>query len=341
MSKQPQTPKPRKVTLSDLADQLGVDKSSVSLALRGSPKISKSARARIVAAARQMNYRPNLAARQLATQGPSAVAMILPASFASLIFGGTTKTIQSLTRQATAAELLFCIFPSDDFVKGLQGELPLPIQPDGVLIWGDVPAHVTAVIQTLVDPVIIVDPLDMSYANYPGTTVGIDNAGGSRRITEHLIAQGTRHLLFVLGNPEHLGQQQRWDSVRETWLKHHSLNTLLFCQRDEVTDQLLAGFIEQENAAIFCSNDMCALEIWHDLQRLRIRVPEQVLLAGFDAEVSSSMFGLTSAAFDGEALGRAAFQVLMRQLKGEDPLEKHTVIPVDIRIGQTTQRVIV
>jgi DNA-binding LacI/PurR family transcriptional regulator len=40
-------------------------------------------------------------------------------------------------------------------------------------------------------------------------------------------------------------------------------------------------------------------------------------------------------------LGRAAFQVLMRQLKGEDPLEKHTVIPVDIRIGQTTQRVIV
>lgn len=330
----------RKVTLSDLADQLGLDKSSVSLALRGSPKIGATTRARVVAAAQQLGYRPNLAARQLATTSPRAVAMILPASFAPLTFSGTATTIRSLSQQATAAELLFSIFPCDDFVKGIQGELPLPVQPDGVLIWGDVPAYQAAMIQMFIDPVVVVDPSAMSYANYPGPTVGIDNAGGSRCVAEHLMEQHAKHLLFVMGNREHLGQQQRWTSTREAWLKRFPLNTLLFCHKEELTEQLLTDFVAQEHAAIFCSNDLCALEVWNLLQRLRIRVPEQVLLAGFDAEVSSNMLGLTSAVFEGEALGQAAFQMLMSRLKNDSTCEseKHIVIPVTIKIAQTTRR---
>jgi DNA-binding LacI/PurR family transcriptional regulator len=337
MPKPASTPEQRRVTLSDLADQLGVDKSSVSLALRGSAKIGQATRARVLAAARQLGYRPNLAARQLATKAPQAVAMVLPTSFAPLAFGGTANTLRSLAEQATAAELLFSIFPSDDFVKGLQGHLPLPLHPDGVLIWGDVPVHAAAVIQTQVDAVVVVDPSAISYADYPGTTVGVDNAGGSRRVAEHLIAQGAQHLLYVMGDHEHLGQQQRWSATREAWLKHHSLDSLLFCHKEDLTDQLLAGLVSQAGPAIFCSNDLCALEVWHHLQRLRIGVPEQVLLAGFDAEVSSNILGLTSAVFDGEALGRTAFQVLMCQLKGEEPPERHAVIPVGIRVGRTTR----
>ena len=71
-----------------------------------------------------------------------------------------------------------------------------------------------------------------SYADYPGTTVGIDNAGGSRSVTEHLIAQGARRLLFVLDEREHLGQQQRWAGAREAWLKQNSLDTLLFSHKE-------------------------------------------------------------------------------------------------------------
>ena len=209
-----------------------------------------------------------------------------------------------------------------------------------MVVWGDVPAHQAVVIQTLIESVVVVDPSALSYVNYPGPTVGIDNAGGSQRMTEHLIDQRTEHLLFVMGDRDHLGQQQRWASTRETWLKHNALDTLLFCHKEEVTDQFLADFAAQPNAAIFCSNDLCALEVWNRLQRLRIRVPEQVLLAGFDAEVSSNMLGLTSAAFDGEALGQAVFQTLITRLTGDSPAadQRHVLVPVEIQIGRTTQR---
>jgi LacI family transcriptional regulator len=337
----PHTPRQsrhRKVTLADLASRLGLDKSSISLALRGSPKIGAKTRARVVAAARQWGYRPNLAARHLATKTPQAVALVLPASFAPLRFGAAAATIQSLAQQAAAAGVLFSVFSSDDMMKVAQGKVLLPMQPDGVLIWGDVPAHIAAVIRPAVHSLAIVDPHAPSYAGYPGTTIGVDNAGGARHMAEHLMAQGAKNLLFVLGDRDHLGQQQRWQGARDAWLKQHALDTLLFCHKEELTDELLASFVQRPDAAIFCSNDMGALEVWHRLQRLGVCVPEQVLLAGFDAEVSSAMIGLTSAVFDGEALGRTAFEVLLQRLNDDTLSDEHILIPVDIRMGRTTQR---
>jgi DNA-binding LacI/PurR family transcriptional regulator len=328
----------RNLTLADLAARLGLDKSSVSLALRDSPKIGVKTRARVVAAARQWGYRPNLAARHLATRNSQAVALVLPASFAPLRFGAAAATVQSLAQQAAAAGILFSVFSSDDMMKVAQGKVLLPMQPDGVLVWGDVPAHIAAIIRTAVRSLAIVDPHAPSYAGYPGTTIGVDNAGGARHMAEHLMTRGAKNLLFVLGDRDHLGQQQRWEGTRDAWLKQYALDTLLFCHKEELTDQLLASFVQRPDAAIFCSNDMGALEAWHRLQRLGVCVPEQVLLAGFDAEVSSSMIGLTSAVFDGEALGRTAFEVLMQRLNDDTLSDEHILIPVDIRMGCTTQR---
>jgi DNA-binding LacI/PurR family transcriptional regulator len=329
--------KPKRLTLVDLASQLGLDKSSVSLALRGSSKIGAATRARVVAAARQWGYRPNLAARQLATKNPQAVALILSASFTPLYFGAAVATIRSLAEQATAARILFSILSSDDVMKAVQGNALLPLHLDGVLLWGDVPAHTATMIRTMIHGLVVVDPHAPSYVSYPGTTVGVDNIGGARRITEHLMAQDTKHLLFVLGDPEHLGQQHRWQGARETWLRQHPLETLLLCHKEELTDQLLDNFVHRGNGAIFCSNDMGALDVWHRLQQLEIRVPDQVLLAGFDAEMSCRLIGLTSAIFDGEALGRAAFETLMRRLSDSAIPDEHILVPVGIHLGDTTR----
>ena len=340
MSLSQERSKRRKPTLADLAERLGLDKSSVSLALRGSEKIGAATRAKVLAAAQQCGYRPNLAARQLATRQAQSVALVLPSTFAPLHFSAVAATVQSLAQQSAAAGLHFSVLSGDDLMKAVRGDLLLPLHPDGVLIWGDVPAHTVAIIQTMISAVVVLDPHDISYASYPGTTIGVDNAGGSRRITEHLISQGARRLLFVMESQGHLGQQQRWTSTRETWLKQHALDSLCFCHKTELTPQLLKSFVQKPDAAIFCSNDQCALDVWRRLQELAVRVPEQVLLAGFDAEVASTLIGLTSAVFDGESLGKAAFELLMRHLKGDAAPgdQEHVLIPVDISIGRTTQR---
>ena len=62
------------VTSKDIARRLNISQSTVSRALRGDPRVSAETKARILEAARQMDYTPNLAARSLITRrtGPSA-----------------------------------------------------------------------------------------------------------------------------------------------------------------------------------------------------------------------------------------------------------------------------
>jgi len=327
----------RRTTISDLADHLGLDKSSVSLALRGSPKVSEETRARVLDAARRLGYRPNLAARQLASSSPQAVALVLPASLAALTSGAAVSTIRSLARNASAAGLVFMVATSEDLVKAAKGSAATTLHADGLLIWGDVPASVTVQLEALNVPMVVLDPHEKSYASYAGPAVRIDNAGGAKQVTQHLLEQGARRLLFVQGVRDHLGHETRWAGTREAWIESEPLEKLTFCLLEELTDGVLEDFASRPEGGIFCSNDRCALEVWHHLQRLGTRVPEQVLLSGFDGEPIGDLIGLTTAVFDGEALGRRALEILMKRFEGGVEPDTDIVIPVKIREGRTTR----
>jgi len=70
-----------RVTITDLAQMLGMDKSSVSLALRDSPKVSIATRARVRKAAAEHNYIPNWAAKRLAGSSGHAIGLVMPSAF--------------------------------------------------------------------------------------------------------------------------------------------------------------------------------------------------------------------------------------------------------------------
>src|SRR5690349_16028052 len=104
----------RRVTIADLAAMLGLDKSSVSLALRGSSKIGASTRARVLEAARKAGYRPNLAARQLSSGTPLVVALVLPGAFAALANEVVVAAVQAMAMRASEMGLVFGVVSSDD-----------------------------------------------------------------------------------------------------------------------------------------------------------------------------------------------------------------------------------
>jgi len=68
----------RRATLQDIADRLGLDRSTVSLALRRSPKIPEETRNRIKEVAEELGYRPNLLARGLKKQNTDTVGILVP-----------------------------------------------------------------------------------------------------------------------------------------------------------------------------------------------------------------------------------------------------------------------
>ena len=65
------------VTSKDIARKLKISQSTVSRALRGDPRVAAETAARVLEAARQMNYTPNLAARSLITRRTGTVGVVV------------------------------------------------------------------------------------------------------------------------------------------------------------------------------------------------------------------------------------------------------------------------
>lgn len=317
---------------------LGMDKSSVSLALRDSPKVSVATRARVRKAAADHNYIPNWAAKRLAGSLGHAIGLVMPSAFGCLTDPPVVRTTQALARRAAARNLTLNLIAHEQ-LAAQNGEPLTPLHADGLLVWGDVPAASSLRFATAYGrPSIVLDPHHPSYAKFKGNAISIENRRGASTIAEHLHEQGAKSLIFVQVEAEHLGHVERWKGARSTWQELASAASLTRLFLSDLTDQALAGFAERDAAAIFCSHDRGAMQVWHRLHAMGIEVPRDVRLAGFDGDEYGELVGLTSAVFDSEALADSAFSALI-DLMSDGAGSKANVslsVPVTLRIGTTS-----
>ena len=334
VSMKPLEKRPR-VTITDLAQMLGMDKSSVSLALRDSPKVSIATRARVRKAAAEHNYIPNWAAKRLAGSSGHAIGLVMPSAFGCLTDPPVVRTAQSLARLAANRQLTLNLMAHEQLAES-NGENSLPLHADGLLVWGDVPAPAAVRFSSAyARPSIVLDPHHPSYAKYKGNTIAIDNHGGAAALVTHLREQGAKSLTFVQVEDQHLSHVERWRGTRETWHALAEDSTLSKLSLEELTDSKLRELAQSGSAAIFCSNDHGAMQVWHRLRRLGIAPPNDIKLVGFDGDEYGELVGLTTAVFDSEALAETAFTRLIELLSGQTQSVSESV-PVTVRVGTTS-----
>lgn len=329
-------PAGKRVTIADLARLLGMDKSSVSLALRDSPRVAEATRARVRAAANEHHYSPNWAAKQLAGTPGHAIGLVMPSTFDCLVHPPVVHTTQALAKLAARRGLTLNLIASEQLAR-VSHEPLRPLHADGLLVWGDVPSPDTLRLSaTYSRPAIVLDPHHPSYAHYPGCTLRIQNRAGASAIVRHLAERGAERLTFVQVVAEHLGHVERWRGTRQTWAEHGSPETLERIALEELTDEQLERIAARKGAAIFCSNDRGAMQLWHRLHRLGISVPGDVKLAGFDGDEYGALVGLTTALFDSEALAEKAFTAIWGLIKDSATEIVNPSVPVILRKGATS-----
>jgi len=311
----------RGITISELGALLGLDKSTVSLALRDSPKIAAATRKRVQAEARRRDYRPNLAARQLGGSGPEVIALIVPADLGSLSSVLAVQAMQVLAAQSARRGYVLHVMPAvaDDARAAA---------PDASLVWGDVPRAMAERVRQRGRPTVVIDPNHPSWSRGDGRRLRLANRAAASELVEHLAARGARRLLFVRQRDDHLGQAERGDAARAGWQRLHGDGG------DEVPlaglDDARLRAIADGHGAILCANDAAALVVRHRLQRLGLVAPRDVRLAGFDGEPLARMTGLTTAGFDADVLARRAIDAL------RDEQAALADVPATLHVGETT-----
>lgn len=278
------------VTATDIARQLGLSRTTVSMVLRGEARkrqISQQTRDRILAAAKELNYAPNLWARNLRRQSSGMVGVIFvnfSLDWAQQVVSGMTCVLEAAgyspfvaihdwQRKRARRELLSCLQRRDDAVI-MQ---PVPSLTD--LYMG--------VRQAGVPLVFLGDrPGDMPDASF----VAWDSAPDTRLAVEHLIRTGRRRIAYLgYKYPMPINEnrfemfalvlQEAGLPLNRDWVTVSPIESDL----DRIADRALSKmFNDGQNHpdAIFAQNDGLAIPLLSALRSRGVRVPDDVAVVG-------------------------------------------------------------
>jgi DNA-binding LacI/PurR family transcriptional regulator len=324
-----------KPTMDDVARRAGVSRALVSLALRGSTKVSASSRDAVRRAADELGYRPNLIARNLASKRTRTFGLLIN-DLHNPYFPGVADGIKRAAEARGYRLLLNSAFLNDDD-ETRAIETFMDYQLDGVILTG---ARVAA---TVIEraarsiPIVVVSrPMDSDAVD----TINNDDFLGAQLVVEHLIGLGHRHICHIDGGRGAGAALRR--AGYEATVRHAGLTPQVFSAAFTeasgalAAQQALAG--EQAFTAVFAGNDLSALGALDALEGAGLVVPDDVSLVGYDNTSVGALrhIGLTSVDQHREQLGELAIDALVERVEQGRTQALHRVIPPSLVVRSTT-----
>jgi LacI family transcriptional regulator len=307
----------QRVNLRELAEHLGLSVATVSLVMNRSPaakSIPQQTQARVRAAARELNYRPNVMARMLRQQRSFTIGVIVPEiseGYAALVLSG----IEDHLLQEGYFYFVVSHRHRDDLIE----EYPRLLQQRAVegLILVD-----TRCLAGIAVPVIAVS----GHKHLPGVTnISLNHSKAARLALDHLKNLGHCNIAFIKGQAFSSDTEVRWKAVRsaaqELGLTVDE-NLTVQLQSESPTPQpgydMVCKLLRTAPpfTALFAFNDISALGAIRALREAGKKVPEDVSVIGFD-DIQSAAYqnpGLTTIRQPLREMGMTAAETLVRRI---------------------------
>jgi DNA-binding LacI/PurR family transcriptional regulator len=323
--------------MADVARVAGVSSQTVSRVSNGFPGVNEETRQQVLAAMKELGYRPNSAARALKRGEFRTIGVI---TF-TLSTTGNIRTLEAIATSAAqegyAVTLLPVAVPTQDEVRGAFSRLG-ELAVDAVIVIMEV--HLLDAARLPLPPHVNVVVAD-SDAGDRYTVVDTDQAGGSRDAVEHLLGLGHRTVWHLAGPEESYAAQRRTDAWR-TALTDAGRETPPLVRGDWSADSgYRAGLrlAEQDDCtAVFVANDQMALGLLRALQERGRKVPGDVSVIGFDDIPESGSFlpPLTTVHQDFAEVGRLCVEGVLRQVRQSGTERGTTLVPTRLVVRQST-----
>lgn len=173
----------------------------------------------------------------------------------------------------------------------------------------------------------------------------VDNKAGMRDLCEHVIkVHGAKKLCFIAGSPESIDSNVRLETFKDV-LNENGLefneDYLTYTDWDnyKAVDYLkeLKGKDIDFPDAIICANDGLAMACTLTVEKFGYRVPEDVIVTGFDFLADAQKFYPAIASVDQrfKRLGEQSAEILLEAMSGVEHEEKHLVVPCSFMPGES------
>lgn len=321
----------------DVAKHSGVSHQTVSRVLNNSSGVSEKTKAKVTAAINELGYTRNLAARALVTGKTFTIGVV---SFDSGLYGPSSMlhAIQSAAKDEGYGVILTSIRDLDK--KALAGGIDelTNARVDGIVVIAPQSSDLKE-FKGLDVKLPLVAPQSPNRKEIP--TVNIDQYHGAQIAVEHLISLGHKKIAHIAGPADWFDASQRLQGWKDSLVKN-GLSAQHQYPGDWTSQSGYEGTKEVLKAkgitAIFAANDAMAIGVLRALHELKVRVPEDVSVVGFDNTQESNMLipGLTTVDQDFSRLGHELLSLLIRKITGEEDSRKASIITPKLMIRQSS-----
>jgi len=332
------------VTLQDIAKRLGVSVATVSRALAGYTDVAASTRQRVLQAAQEMGYRPNIIARMLQKQRTDTIGFIIPTHgprFSDPYFSELLAGIGNSASEQDYDLLVSTCSPDTPDEMGAYERFVQGRRVDGMLV-----------VRTREHDVRIAYLLEQQFpfvsfgrsdleADFP--YLDVDGEAGLRQLTQHLIDLGHRHIAYISAPLNLMFAFHRMEGYK----KALAANGIPFDEATMTVGELTersgykAGrdFLTRDNppTAIIACNDLMALGVISAAQGLGLTVGRDVSVTGFD-DVSLAAHShptLTTVRQPIYEIGQRVCGTLIHLLQEETLEERHVMLEPQLIVRES------
>ncbi len=306
-------------TIKEVALKANVSIATVSRVLNNDPRVARETYKRILKIANQLNYKPNILARNFAKKKTNLIGLILP-EIIDEFFTEIIKGVDEILYQKG----YYTIVASSHKYESLHDEL-MTFTNNG-LISGLIllapefqPRLATVLIKSSI-PVVLInsDPVLKNFDR-----ISLDNYEGSFKMAEYLITKKKyKKLAHITGpkanNDSELRRKGFVDACRKHKVKY-SVASGNFSKESGYANckKLLTG--KNAPKVIFAGNDMMAIGCYDYIRKAGLRIPEDIGVAGFDDIFVSQYLSpsLTTVRINIEDIGKQAADTLIQRINQE------------------------
>jgi LacI family transcriptional regulator len=338
-------------TIYDVAQRAGVSIATVSRALNSLASVRPATRDKVLAAMRELEFVPNSVARGLSSGKHWILGLVfmqtavdnnvLAVEEASLLYTDIVIRGAEARAAANGYSLLLC-GAGENHPAGMTPLLNLTGTVDGLIMLDRVMTEdEVGELSRRIPVVLLAGSGDSSAA----ITVRVDNEQAMRSLAEHFVeVHHVQRVGFVSGHegsPDSVARASAFkDAIEERGVTLADVDILKSDWTSAGGESAMRARLARDEPlpeAFACANDQTAVGVIYALHAAGVRVPEDILVTGFDDITLTRYFKppLTTIRQSGSLLGEVAVDALVATLDNSEPAERTIVLPTELVVRES------
>jgi LacI family transcriptional regulator len=315
----------------DVAKRAGVSIKTVSRVVNDEPNVRDSTKDRVIKAIDELNYRPDRAARNLASHRSHLIALVYddPSAYEIPSAGYVIRMQQGALLACRRANCELLIHPCNYLDKNVGSQLKALIdrvRPDGIVLAAPLSnmPNIVCAIEATGTPLV---PISSGKKNGKHFSVAMTDRESSAEMTRYLASLGHKNIAFLTGHPKHKAVKNRFlgykDGLQQSGLTFSE--DLVEANSIRSGEACALKLLDRKNrpSAIFAANDDMAAGVVRVADRLGIKVPSELSVAGCDDVALAQQIypSLSTIRQPLSAMAERAATALIEHSVGKAPLE--------------------